>query len=118
MEFDGKMALFYKTCLQELKSREDWTEAYLPMLERFVFMTQQAAKVGDEIAEEAVTVKHTNRAEKTNEVSSPKWRMYLLLDKQVNALAKDLRLSPVNSPDKGEKPKEKKGFDTSMKVAK
>lgn len=118
MEFEGNWGYFYQKCLTELKNRPDFTEAYLPMLERFVFMTKRAAEIGEEISDEDLTVKHTNRAEKTNDVSNPKWRIYLELNKQISALGKDLRLSPVNAPEQKEKKEKPKGFETGMKVSK
>ena len=117
MDFEGEFEAFYDECLAELKGRDDWTEAYLPMLERYVFITMKANKLGADIAQEEVTVSHTNKANATNQVTSPKWRMFLLLGKESSALARELRLSPVNAPT-GSRRKEKKGFDTGMKVNK
>lgn len=120
MKFSGEFGAFYKKCLSELKTRPDWTEAYLPMLERYVFITMKAAALGQEIEDEEVEVtsEHTNRAKETNEVTSPKWRMYLLLDKQSNTLARELKLSPINAPVVQVKEEEDEGFDTSLKIAK
>lgn len=117
MEINCDFERFYAECLAELQAREDWTRAYLPMLARYVFITMQANKLASEIADEEVTVKHTNKVNATNEATSPKWRMFLLLDKQSSALARELRLSPVNAP-AGSRKKERKGFDTGMKVNK
>jgi hypothetical protein len=82
-----------------------------------VFVTMKAAKLGAEIADEEVTVEHTNKAEKTNTVTSPKWRMFLALDMQANMLAKNLKLSPSTAAKY--RTKKNKGFDTGdkMKVA-
>ena len=118
MKFSGEFGTFYRKCLAELKGRPDFTEAYVPMLERFVFITMKAAKLGEDIEDEEVTIEHTNKADRTNEVTSPKWRMYLLLDKQSNALARELRLSPINAPVVAEKEEEDEGFDTVLKVSK
>jgi hypothetical protein len=117
MDFEREYVAFYDECLSELKSRDDFSDAYIPMLRRFVFITIQANKLGADIAQEEVTVSHTNKVGATNQATSPKWRMYLLLGKESSALARELRLSPVNAP-AGSRKREKKGFDTGMKVNK
>lgn len=113
-EFEG----FYETCLAELKSRENFSESWLPQLERYVTITATLAKLNSELADEAMTIKHTNKAEKTNEVSSPKWRMFIYLNKEANQLAKDLGLTPATAPKTASKKKENKGFELGMRVAK
>lgn len=114
-EFEG----FYDECLAELKSRNDYTDAYLPILERYVLVTMKAATVGSEIAEEEVVVEHTNKAKQTNTASSPKLRMFFELNNHANILANQLRLSPNSAPPNSAKKKEKKGFDLGgkMKIA-
>jgi hypothetical protein len=109
---------FYDACLKALKAQGNFNDSYLPMLDRYVFVTMKAAQLGAEIAEEEVVVEHTNKAEKTNTVTSPKWRMFIALDMQANLLAKNLRLSPATAP-KSTRVKKVKGFDTEgkMKVA-
>lgn len=112
-EFEG----FYETCLTELKSRENFSESWLPQLERYVTITATLAKLNSELVNESMTVKHTNKAEKTNEVSSPKWRMFICLNKEANALAKELGLTPSTAP-KSSKKEKVKGFELGMRVAK
>lgn len=111
MRFTDEYDEFYERCLVELKSRNDWTEAYLPMLERYVMISMKAAKLGADIVDEEVVVKHTNRAKETNEHTSPKWRMFILLNGEANDLAKNLKLSPVSAPVKTAKQEKKKGFE-------
>jgi hypothetical protein len=118
MEKDDEYQEFYDACLKALKAHGNFNESYLPMLDRYVFITMKVAQLGAEIAEEEVVVEHTNKAEKTNTVTSPKWRMFMALDMQANLLAKNLRLSPATAP-KSVKKMKAKGFDTEgkMKVA-
>jgi hypothetical protein len=108
---------FYDQCLAELKSRPNFSEAYLPMLERYVLISMKAAKLGTDIVDDEVTVDHTNKVKATNQATSPKWRMFILLNKEASALARELKLSPVSAPPKAAAKKEKKGFDLKMKVA-
>jgi len=117
---DANFDDFYRTCLQELQSRNDYTEAYLPMLERYVTITNKLATLNSEIVDEEVIVQHTNKADHTNQASSPKWRMFLALNSEANKLAKDLKLSPISAPRISERKKDKKGFELGgdkMKVA-
>jgi len=113
-EFDD----FYNTCLLELKGRANYTAAFIPMLERYVTITAMLTKLNNEIIDEEVTIEHTNKAKETNEVSSPKLRMFIMLNKEANQLAKDLELSPSTAPVNSGKEK-KKGFElgSKMKVA-
>jgi hypothetical protein len=116
--FDAEFEDFYNTCLAELKARPNFTEAWIPQLDRFVTITAKLAQLNAEIIDTEVEVEHTNKAGKTNKVTSPAWRMFIVLDSQANALADKLKLSPHTAPTCLVK-KEKKGFDlTPMKVAK
>ncbi len=119
MNFSKEYLDFYELCLHELKSRKGYTDAYLPMLERYVLITMKVAEVGEEIVDEEVIVKHTNKAKETNDASSPKLRMFILLSQQASLLAKDLKLSPIAAPAIASKKKAEKGFttDSKMKVA-
>jgi hypothetical protein len=117
--FDAEFDDFYNTCLTELKSQPNWSEAMLPQLERFVTITIKLKKLNTEIVDQELTVQHTNKADKTNTVSNPAWRMFLQLDEQANKLADKLKLSMTTAPIDSSKGKEKKGFDlTPMKLAK
>lgn len=118
MRFSAEFDDFYNKCLSELKGRANFTEAFLPMLERYVTITATLSKLNTEIVNEKLTTEHTNKAEKTNQVSNPNWRMFLALNREAQALAKDLELSPATAP-KG-KTQKKKGFNLSgdnLKVA-
>jgi hypothetical protein len=118
VRFDAEFEDFYNTCLTELQSRPNFTEAWVPQLERFVTITAKLAKLNSEIVDEEVTVDHTNKANKTNKATSPAWRMFIALDSQANALADKLKLSPHTAPVSTKK-QEKKGFDlTPMKITK
>jgi hypothetical protein len=110
MKFEGNEALFYEKCLSELKARHESTDAFLPML------TMKAEKLAEKIADEEVIIQHTNKADHTNEASSPKWRMYLALNKEAIALGKELQLSPASVPKIKEKKKGKKSWDLSGKM--
>jgi len=117
MAFSKEFNEFYDDCLTQLKARSNYSDAFIPMLERYVTITDKLNKLNTEIVDEEVTVNHTNKANKTNSATSPKWRMFLLLNKEANALAKDLGLTPGTAP--AIIKKEKKGFDLTgkMKVA-
>lgn len=118
MKFDTEFDDFYRDCLAELRGRENYTDAFLPLLERYVTITATLSKLNAEIIDESITISHTNKAKKKNQVTSPKWRMFIMLNREANALAKDLKLSPISAPPAVVKEK-KKGFDLSpMKVAK
>ncbi len=117
--FDAEFEDFYNDCLAELKSRTNYTEAFIPLLERYVTMTAKLSKLNGEIIDEEVTVQHTNKADHTNTATSPKWRMFLALNREAILLADKLKLSPATAPVESSKKKDKKGFDlTPMKVAK
>ena len=120
MEFEGKWATFYKKCLSILETRDGFNDSYLPLLERYVFVTQKMAKVSDEIYSEETTIKQTNTKDHTNEVSNPKMRIFVLLNKESLALAKELQLTPASLKNKVTATKEKKGFnlDKPMRIAK
>jgi deoxyadenosine/deoxycytidine kinase len=109
-EFDD----FYLKCLKELKARENYTDAFLPMLDRFVMLTIKLSKLNSAIVDKEVIQDHTNKAEKTNKVSDAEWRMYLALNQEACKLARYLRLSPENAPIKvtKEKPKGAERFMT------
>lgn len=117
--FDAAFDDFYNTCLADLKARANYTDAFLPMLERYVTLTAKLSKLNSEIVDEELTVDHTNKAGKTNQVSSPSWRMFLSLNREASTLAKELGLSPISAPKNDGGKKEKKGFDLTgkMKVA-
>lgn len=116
MELNQEQQKFYDDCLTALKSRNLEAEYYLPMLKRYVQTTFKAQAILDEIMEEAVTVEHTNKADHTNEASSPKARMYALFNEQAMKLGKELGLSlstaKVGRPSKAKK----KGFELGGKV--
>lgn len=108
---------FYNECLAQLKSRPNYTDAFIPLLERYVTLTATLSKLNLEIVNEEITVEHTNKVKAKNEASSPKWRMFLALNVEANKLADQLGLSPKTAPI-SEKVK-KKGFELgSMKVSK
>ncbi len=120
MEFEGKWALFYKNCLKTLESRDGFDESYLPLLERYTFCNKKIAEVSDDIAREEASIKQTNTKDHTNEVSNPKMRIFVLLNKESLALAKELQLTPASLKNKVTQSKEKKGFnlDKPMRIAK
>lgn len=119
MEFEGIDGVFYEDCLAELQKRPDFNPAYIPILERYVFVTMKMARISEQISDQEAVVQHTNKAGHTNEATSPHWRMYLALNKEAIALGKELKLSPASAPPVTAKPEKKKGFDLSggMKVA-
>lgn len=118
MEFEGKWAHFYNRCKKTLESRDGYDESALPMLERYVFVTQKLAKVSDEIYSEETTIKQTNTKDHTNEVSNPKMRIFVLLNKESIALAKELQLTPASLKSKPTSKNKKKGFDLKNPVMK
>lgn len=115
--FDAEFDDFYNKCLAELKSRQNYTDAFLPQLERYVTITAKLSKLNSDLIDEEITVEHTNKAGHKNEVTSPKWRLFISLNDEANKLAAHLKLSPATAPVKEQKGK--KGFDLSnnMKVA-
>jgi hypothetical protein len=117
--FDAEFDDFYSKCLTELKGRTNYTEAFIPILERYVTITAKLSKLNSEIVDEEITVQHTNKAGKTNEASSPAWRMFLALNREATQLAEKLELTPGTAPVKTDKDDKKKGFDLSpLKLAK
>src|SRR5690349_17937347 len=96
--FDAEFDDFYERCLAELRSRSNYTDAFLPLLERYVTITAKLSRLNATIVDEEVTVEHTNKAEKTNQVTSPTWRMFLLLNKEACLLSDKLKLSPATAP--------------------
>lgn len=110
---------FYILCLKELMSRPDWSEAYIPLLERYVTITNKLTKLNTDIIDKDVIVEHTNKAGHTNDATAPDWRMFIMLNREANALAKELKLSPISAPVGMGKTDKKKGFDLgkTMKVA-
>lgn len=115
--FDAEFEDFYNKCLAELKARANYSDAFLPILERYVTITAKLSKLNSEIVDEEITVQHTNKAGKTNEATSPAWRMFLALNREALMLADKLKLSPSNAP-VSEKGQKKKGFELGkMKVA-
>lgn len=113
-EFEG----FYDSCLAELKARGNYTDAFIPLLERYVTITAKLSQLNATIVDEEITVEHTNKAKETNQVTSPAWRMFLALNREAVMLADKLKLSPATAPVAESKGK-KKGFNLTgeMKVA-
>lgn len=116
--FGSEFDRFYRDCLAELKARENYTDAWLPQLDRFVTLTAKLAELNTSLVDEEIVVEHTNKAKAKNQATSPKWRMFIYLNKEANQLAKDLGLSPTSAPKTSLKKKEKTGFDLGMRVAK
>lgn len=116
MRFSAEFDDFYNKCLKELRARPNWTEAFIPMLDRYVMLTAKLNQLNEKLVDQAVIHEHTNKADKTNTVSNPEWRMFLALNKEANALAKDLELSPSTAPVL--QSKEKKGFNLKEPVMK
>jgi hypothetical protein len=115
MGIDADFDDFYTKCLMELKARDNWTEAFIPLLDRYVTLTIKLAKLNSEIVDKEVIQDHTNKAKEKNEVSSAEWRMYLALNSEANKLAKQLKLCPETAPKSiVEKPK---GTARFMKTA-
>jgi hypothetical protein len=114
-EFDD----FYNVCLAELKARPNYTDAFLPILDRYVMLTVKLGKLNSEIVDSEIVVEHINKKDHKNEASSPAWRMFLALNREASMLAKELGLSPVSAP-KTEKKGDKKRFELGgeMKVSK
>jgi hypothetical protein len=117
--FDAEFDDFYNQCLAELRGRSNYSEAFIPILERYVTITAKLSKLNSEIVDEEVTVQHTNKADHTNQATSPKWRMFLALNREACMLADKLKLSPATAPSEAGKNKPKKGFNLGgeMKVA-
>lgn len=102
---------FYKICLAELKSRQNYTEAYLPQLERFVMLTIKTEQVATEILKEDLVSTYTNRGKQKNKVVNPKIRIFFELNRECNALAGALCLSPYHNKGGASKAKVEKKFN-------
>jgi hypothetical protein len=98
VRFDAEFEDFYEDCLKELKGRANWTEAFVPLLERYVTITAKLSKLNSDLVDEEVTVVHTNKAKEKNEVTSPTWRMFIALNAEANKMAQILGLSPDKAP--------------------
>lgn len=103
MRIDAEFDDFYEKCLKELKARDNWTEAFIPLLERYCTLTAKLNKLNVSIVDEEVIVQHTNKAKETNVASSPTWRMFLALNVEANRLARQLKLCPESAPRKEKK---------------
>src|SRR6187402_1101611 len=118
MDFKGNDKVFYDSCFGILRDRHGDSDYWVPMLERFVMVSSKLRILSEQIMDEAVTTNHTNKAEKTNEVSSPKVRMFALFNEQAHKLAVDLGLNLAQAK-AGRKPKTAKDRFASktMKIA-
>ena len=117
MRFSDEFQEFYDKCLSELQARDNYTDAFIPMLERYVTMSATLSRINAELVDEKLTTEHTNRAEKTNQVSNPKWRVFLALNREAIVLAKELQLSPATAPKSIVQTKKGFKLDGKMKVA-
>lgn len=97
MEFEGKWLVLYEKCLNQLRSRTDFNEECEEMLCDYVFLTKRIAELRNEMSDAAPTVKHTNKADRTNDVSNPLVRVFVILNKERLALAKELQLTPAST---------------------
>ncbi len=113
VRFDAEFDDFYNKCLAELKGRPNYTDAFLPVLDRYVTITSKLAQLNTAIVDEEITVSHTNKANNTNQATSPKWRMFLALNKEALALADQLKLTPKSAPVSERKP-DKKTFKLEL----
>lgn len=115
MEFEGKWGIFYKKCLKTLESRIAFDESCLPLLERYVFVNRKMEDVQDKMAGQDATVEHTNNDGHKNMASNPLMRVFVILNKESLALAKELQLTPASmkttAPIKRDK---KKTFDLTV----
>lgn len=107
----------YNECLSVLKERHGASKHYLVMLNMYVKATIKAAALLEEITGEDVVIKHTNKANNTNDASSPKVRMWALFNEQAMKLGKDLGLN-LHQGKAGRPAKKKKDFTSPMKVSK
>ena len=107
---------FYNKCLDELRERDNYTDAFLPLLERYCTLTIKLNKLNAEIVDQEVVVDHTNKIGATNEASSPSWRMFLALNQEANRLARQLKLCPESAPKRKQEDKPK-GVERFMKKA-
>ena len=111
---DADFDEFYAKCLTELTGRDNYTDAFLPLLDRYCTLTVKLNKLNAEIVDEEIVMSHTNKAGATNEASSAKWRMFLALNTEANRLARQLKLCPDSAPVSVQKDKPK-GADRFMK---
>lgn len=107
---------FYEKCLAELMSRPNFSDSFLPILDRYVTITHKLNELNTQIVDQEITVEHTNKNSHTNKATSPSWRMFLLLNREATLLANELKLTPKSAPVKEAKDK-KKGFDLSPSMA-
>ena len=113
---DADFDEFYTKCLAELQARENYTDAFLPLLDRYCTLTVKLNNLNTEIVDEEIVMNHTNKIGATNEASSAKWRMFLALNTEANRLARQLRLCPESAPVSVVKEKPK-GAERFMKKA-
>lgn len=120
MEFQGKWAIYYKQCLRTLESRAGFDESYTTLLERYVFVNMKLSDISERMYVAEATITHVNNKDKTNEASNPLMRVFVILNKESLALAKELQLTPASLKGKATVTKEKKGFnlDKPMRIAK
>lgn len=107
----------YNECLSVLKARHGDTKHYLVSLQMYVKATIKAWQLLEEITGEEVVIKHTNKANNTNDASSPKVRMWALFNEQSMKLGKDLGLN-LHQAKAGRPAKKKKDFGAGMRVTK
>lgn len=105
----------YDECLSQLQARHGDTKHYLVPLKMYVQALKKAEALLEEIMGEDTTVQHTNKADHTNQASSPKVRMWALFNEQAMKLGKDLGLN-LHQGKAGRPAKKKKGFDTGSKM--
>lgn len=98
MDVDEELRVFYDKCLEELKARDNYSDTFIPMMQRYVTLTAMLRKLNVGIVEEEMVIEFVNKNGHKNEMTSPKWRMFLLLNKEATALARELQLSPSTAP--------------------
>ena len=116
MGIDAEFDDFYAKCLKELQSRDNWTEAFIPLLDRYVTLTIKLGELNSAIVDKEVVQDHTNKAKEKNTVSSAEWRMFLALNAEANKLARQLKLCPETAP-KSVVEKKATGASRFMKTA-
>jgi hypothetical protein len=109
---------FYSQCLKELKARDNYTDAFIPLLERYCTLTAKLNKLNSEIVDTEIVTNHTNKIGATNEASSPSWRMFLALNQEANRLARQLKLCPESAPKNKVDDADDDDYNLTMKVAK